>query len=72
MQATEIEPDVPGGFVCPCCASRFDAAARPTYGLAQRDLLVLPYAHEALRIVIGKHLIGEPVPTQFFDRTGWS
>lgn len=70
MQATAIEPDVPGGFFCPCCASRYDAAGRPTSGIAQRDLLVPPYAYEGTLIVLGKHRIGEPVPGEFFDHPG--
>ena len=70
MQATAIEPDVVGGFVCPCCVSRFDAAGRPTYGPAQNDLLVPPYAYEETRIVIGKHVFGEPIPAEFFDKNG--
>jgi ubiquinol-cytochrome c reductase iron-sulfur subunit len=71
IQATAIEPDIPGSFMCVCCASRFDAAGRPTYGPAQRYLLVPPYAREESRIVIGKSLVGEPVPSEFFNRVGW-
>lgn len=65
MQASEIEPDVPGGFFCPCCASRYDAAGRPATGPAERDLLVPPHAIEASLIVIGRHPLGEAVPTEF-------
>jgi len=32
-----------GGTICPCCASRFDAAGRAYYGPAQFDLPVPPH-----------------------------
>lgn len=44
---------VPGGTVCPCCASRFDAAGRAYYGPARFDLPVPPH-----RIAKGSLFIG--------------
>jgi ubiquinol-cytochrome c reductase iron-sulfur subunit len=34
--------DVPGGYVCPCCASHFDPAGRPYAGPSQYNLPVPP------------------------------
>jgi ubiquinol-cytochrome c reductase iron-sulfur subunit len=48
--------DVPGGYVCPCCASHFDPAGRPHMGPAQFNLPVPP--HEIVkssRLVIGRN-----------------
>jgi ubiquinol-cytochrome c reductase iron-sulfur subunit len=42
-----------GGTICPCCASRFDAAGRVYYGPAQFDLPVPPH-----RIARGSLFIG--------------
>jgi ubiquinol-cytochrome c reductase iron-sulfur subunit len=48
--------DVPGGYVCPCCASHFDPAGRPYMGPAQYNLPVPP--HEIVRpsrLAIGRN-----------------
>ncbi len=42
-----------GGSICPCCASRFDAAGRAYYGPAQFDLPVPPH-----RIAKGSPIVG--------------
>lgn len=48
--------DVPGGYVCPCCASHFDAAGRPYMGPSQHNLPVPPYdMARASRLVIGRN-----------------
>jgi ubiquinol-cytochrome c reductase iron-sulfur subunit len=60
----QSEPEIPGGTICPCCASRFDAAGRPSHGPAQYPLLVPPYSREGSRLLIGKTKPGEPVPTE--------
>jgi ubiquinol-cytochrome c reductase iron-sulfur subunit len=47
--------DVPGGYVCPCCASHFDPAGRPYMGPSQYNLPVPPYGAVKLsRLVIGR------------------
>jgi len=47
--------DVPGGYVCPCCASHFDPAGRPYMGPSQYNLPVPPYdAVKPSRLVIGR------------------
>jgi ubiquinol-cytochrome c reductase iron-sulfur subunit len=52
-------PDFAGGFVCPCCASRYDPAGRVYSGLAQYNLPVPPYVIDRSRILIGKNMPGE-------------
>ena len=48
--------DVPGGYVCPCCASHFDPAGRPYRGPAQYNLPVPPYELvKSSRLVIGRN-----------------
>lgn len=48
--------DLPGGYVCPCCASHFDPAGRPYMGPSQYNLPVPPYdAAKAPRLVIGRN-----------------
>ena len=50
------EPDQPGRYVCPCCASRYDAAGRAYYGPAPYNLAVPPHdIVDRTRIVIGKN-----------------
>ena len=46
-------PDVPGGYVCPCCAARYDAAGRTYTGITSYNLPVPPHdivARSRLRI----------------------
>src|SRR5262249_13180175 len=48
-----IPPDLPGGYLCPCCASHYDPAGRASSGVAQYNLPVPPYdivAHAIIRI----------------------
>jgi ubiquinol-cytochrome c reductase iron-sulfur subunit len=48
--------DVPGGYVCACCAAHFDPAGRPYMGPAQYNLPVPP--HEIVkpsRLAIGRN-----------------
>jgi ubiquinol-cytochrome c reductase iron-sulfur subunit len=48
--------DVPGGYVCPCCASHFDPAGRPYTGPSQYNLPVPPYDMvKSSRLVIGRN-----------------
>ncbi|MBV8837017.1 MAG: ubiquinol-cytochrome c reductase iron-sulfur subunit [Alphaproteobacteria bacterium] len=63
------EPDLPGGMICPCCASRYDAAGRPAQGPAQLDLLVPPHAREGSQIMIGQRKPGERLPDALIDRS---
>ena len=50
------QPDMAGGYVCPCCASRFDPAGRVYYGPAQFNLPVPPYDLDGQsRIRIGRN-----------------
>jgi len=54
--AETAPPDIPGGYVCPCCASRFDPAGRAHMGPAPYNLPVPPYAIvKNTRLVIGKN-----------------
>ena len=47
--------DVPGGYVCPCCASHFDPAGRPYMGPSQYNLPVPPYDMvKPSRLTIGR------------------
>ncbi|HLH91494.1 MAG TPA: ubiquinol-cytochrome c reductase iron-sulfur subunit [Xanthobacteraceae bacterium] len=36
-------PDVPGGYICPCCAAHYDPAGRTYTGITQYNLPVPPY-----------------------------
>jgi ubiquinol-cytochrome c reductase iron-sulfur subunit len=48
--------DVPGGYVCACCASHYDPAGRPYMGPAQYNLPVPPYDMvKPSRLVIGRN-----------------
>ena len=48
--------DVPGGYVCACCASHFDSAGRAHLGPAQYNLPVPPYdIVKPSRLVIGRN-----------------
>jgi ubiquinol-cytochrome c reductase iron-sulfur subunit len=48
--------DVPGGYVCACCASHFDPAGRPYMGPAQYNLPVPPYdMAKPSRLVLGRN-----------------
>ncbi len=49
-------PDLlPGDYVCPCCASQYDAAGRAFAGPAQYNLPVPPYAATKQTLWIGKN-----------------
>jgi ubiquinol-cytochrome c reductase iron-sulfur subunit len=55
-----VEPffadDVPGAYLCACCASHFDPAGRPYMGPAQYDLPVPPYEVTGRsRLAIGRN-----------------
>lgn len=57
---------MPGGYVCPCCASHYDPAGRAYAGIAQYNLPVPPYA------VVGrsKVLLGRNPPGELFSFDG--
>src|SRR5262249_36646745 len=53
-------PDLPGGYVCPWCASHFDPAGRAHAGPAQYNLPVPPYELKApSRVLIGRNRTGD-------------
>jgi ubiquinol-cytochrome c reductase iron-sulfur subunit len=43
-----------GGMICPCCASRFDAAGRAYYRPAQYDLPVPPHRIAKGTLIVGR------------------
>jgi ubiquinol-cytochrome c reductase iron-sulfur subunit len=52
--------EMAGGYVCPCCATRYDPAGRVYSGLPRFNLAVPPYDFiKPARIVIGKNAGGE-------------
>jgi ubiquinol-cytochrome c reductase iron-sulfur subunit len=54
FSADPVLMDVPGGYVCPCCASHFDPAGRAYSGIAQFNLPVPPHALVSrTRLVLG-------------------
>jgi len=57
----EATPDAMiGGYVCPCCASRYDPAGRAHAGPARYNLPVPPYQLDARsRLTLGKNPPGE-------------
>ena len=57
----EAMPDaLPGGYVCPCCASHYDPAGRAYAGPARFNLPVPPHQLDAhLRLTLGKNPPGE-------------
>jgi ubiquinol-cytochrome c reductase iron-sulfur subunit len=57
----EATPDaVIGGYICPCCASRYDPAGRAHAGPARYNLPVPPYQLDARsRLTLGKNPPGE-------------
>jgi ubiquinol-cytochrome c reductase iron-sulfur subunit len=58
--ADETANNVAGGYICPCCASHFDAAGRAYAGITQFNLPVPPYrAASALTVLIGRNPSGE-------------
>jgi ubiquinol-cytochrome c reductase iron-sulfur subunit len=62
-------PDVPGGYVCPCCASHFDPAGRAHAGPAQYNLPVPPYEVIApSHIVIGRTRPGDIFTFESIER----
>jgi ubiquinol-cytochrome c reductase iron-sulfur subunit len=53
--------DPPGGYICECCTSHYDAAGRAHHGAAQLNLPVPPYEMVgATTLRIGTHA-GDPV-----------
>jgi ubiquinol-cytochrome c reductase iron-sulfur subunit len=63
-------PSAPaGGYICPCCASRYDPAGRAYGGAAQHNLPVPPYAiARPSRIVIGRNPAGEIFSLESVER----
>jgi ubiquinol-cytochrome c reductase iron-sulfur subunit len=58
--ATASSLEIAGGYVCPCCATRYDPAGRVYSGLPRFNLAVPPYDFmKPQRIVIGKNAGGE-------------
>ena len=57
----EAIPDaVVGGYIYPCCASRYDPAGRASAGRARYNLPVPPYQLDARsRLIVGKNPPGE-------------
>ena len=57
----EAVPDaVVGGYICPCCASRYDPAGRAHAGIARYNLPVPPFQVDASsRLTLGKNPPGE-------------
>ena len=54
-------PDVPGGYICPCCAARYDPAGRTYTGITRYNLPVPPHDIVARsRLRIGRNAGGEP------------
>jgi ubiquinol-cytochrome c reductase iron-sulfur subunit len=52
--------NVAGGYICPCCASRYDPAGRAYAGIARYNLPVPPYALAGpSKIVLGKNATDE-------------
>ena len=55
-----LPPDPVGSYICPCCASHYDAAGHAHHGIAQFNLAVPPYSFiDQARILIGKNPPGE-------------
>ncbi len=62
-------PDLPGGYVCACCASHFDPAGRAHAGPAQYNLPVPPYEVTApSRVVIGRNRSGDLFSFESIER----
>jgi len=58
--AEALSDAVIGGYVCPCCASRYDPAGRAYAGPARFNLPVPPYQLDARsRLTLGKNPPGE-------------
>jgi ubiquinol-cytochrome c reductase iron-sulfur subunit len=58
--AEETINNVAGGYICPCCASHFDAAGRAYAGITQFNLPVPPYRiASASTVVVGRNPSGE-------------
>ena len=61
--------DVPGGYVCPCCAAHYDPAGRPYMGPAQYNLPVPPYDMiKPSRLVIGRNASDVSFTLQAIER----
>ena len=61
--------DVPGGCVCPCCASHFDPAGRPYAGPSQYNLPVPPCdVVKPSRLVIGRNTSDPSFTLQSIER----
>lgn len=55
-----LPPDPGGSYICPCCASHYDAAGRTYHGIAQFNLPVPPHVFsDPTTISIGKNPPGE-------------
>jgi ubiquinol-cytochrome c reductase iron-sulfur subunit len=55
FSADPVLTDVPGVYVCPCCASHYDPARRAYSGTAQFNLPVPPHAQASpTRLVVGQ------------------
>jgi ubiquinol-cytochrome c reductase iron-sulfur subunit len=55
-----LPPDPVGSYICPCCASHYDAAGHAYHGIAQFNLAVPPHAFiDQTTISIGKNPPGE-------------
>jgi len=51
---------MPGGYICPCCASHYDPAGRAYAGIAQYNLPVPPYSLvRPANLLLGKNPPGE-------------
>ena len=60
---------VTGGYMCPCCASRYDPAGRAYSGAALYNLAIPPYAIEKnAGVLIGKAHPGEPFSLENVER----
>lgn len=58
-----------GGYVCPCCASRFDAAGRSYSGPAQYNLPVPPYRMTGKsRLLLGRNANDESFALESIER----
>jgi ubiquinol-cytochrome c reductase iron-sulfur subunit len=61
-------PDVPGGYVCPCCAARYDPAGRTYTSITPYNLAVPPHdivAPSHLRI--GRNAGDEPFTLEMVE-----
>jgi ubiquinol-cytochrome c reductase iron-sulfur subunit len=60
--------DVPGGYVCPCCAARYDPAGRTYTGITPYNLPVPPHDIVARsRLRIGRNAGDEPFTLEMVE-----